>query len=248
MNRATLLDPRPTADWLDGVTPPAASVPRPFVTISRLAGAGGEAIGTALARHLSRDTELCGASGWQVHDGDVCAEIAADPALASRLEDLVREVYRPGLEEFLQHGQRPAGGQPIPLYRVFRTMRHLAVVGQGVLIGRAGVMLTRDLPAGVHIRLIAPREVRLERMRGRFGLTRDRALEALGEQDESRARLFLEYFQRQIDDPLLYDAVWNTARVTIDAVVEATVRLVRDRLFACRSAPAAAGAAEEAPP
>ena len=224
-------------DWLADVPPAAAADPRPFVTISRLAGAGGSAVADRLVRLLAHDRDVAGDRGWQVHDADVCGDIAADPALASRLEDLVREVYRPGLEDHLDRTPRPEGAQPIPVYRVFRTVRRLAQLGRGVIVGRAGVMLTRDLPLGVHLRLIAPREMRLQTLCDRYRLSRADGLAALTEQDSSRARLFLEYFQREIDDPMLYDAVFNTARVDLGTIAASIAQIVRDRLTESRVRP-----------
>lgn len=248
MPSATLLDRRPAADWLEHPGRTAATGPLPFVTISRLAGAGGDALAEALASRLSDDPELGGPIGWQTHDADVCAEIASDPELASRLEDLVREVYRPGLEDFTRDAPRLPGARPIPVHLIFRTVRHLATVGYGIIVGRAGVLLTRDLPLGVHVRLIAPREERLERMRTRFRLTREEALSSLEDQDGSRARLFRDYFQRDIDDPQLYDAVLNTGRISMEAAANVVVELLRDRVESARGAgPSGAPAGEAAP-
>lgn len=230
MSDVTSLDQNPAADWLIDPGRPSPSAPQPFVTISRLAGAGGDAVAAELARRLGEDPALAGPVGWRVHDSDICAGIAAEPALASRLDDLVREVYRPGLEDFTRGAPRLTGARPIPVHQIFRTVRHLATLGHGVIVGRAGVVLTRDLPLGVHIRLIAPREVRVHRLQVRFGLTREDALTSMQDQDAGRARLFLDYFQRDIDDAHLYDAVLNTARIDVRALADVILGLVRDRV------------------
>ena len=124
------------------------------------------------------------------------------------------------------------GGVPVPAHRAFHSVRELATAGHGVIVGRGGVMLTRDLPQGVHVRLIAPREVRIDRLSARHHIDREQAFAAIGEQDASRARLFREYFQREIDDPSLYDAVFNTARLPAASIAAAIAQMVRDRVSA----------------
>ena len=44
-------------------------------------------------------------------------------------------------------------------------VRALAEVGRVIIVGRGGVFITRDLPGGIHVRLVAPREWRVRRGR-----------------------------------------------------------------------------------
>ena len=49
-------------------------------------------------------------------------------------------------------------------------------------------------------------------------------------QDHDRLRLIKSFFAADIDDPLLYDAVWNTGTVPVEAIAEAVVSIIKHRL------------------
>lgn len=85
--------------------------------------------------------------------------------------------------------------------------------------------MTRALPLGVPIRVIAGNESRLLRLSRRYGYSPAQAAEELVEEDLARARLVKTHFQRDVSDPLLYDAVWNTDAVPIPDIAKLVVRL-----------------------
>ena len=43
------------------------------------------------------------------------------------------------------------------------------------------------------------------------------------EQDWNRARFVEKTYGRKIDDPLLYDGIWNTERIPVDLLAKAAV-------------------------
>jgi cytidylate kinase len=105
-------------------------------------------------------------------------------------------------------------------------MRTPANRGRVILLGRGGACLTHGFPGGVHIRLTAPKPVRVQRMRALLNLSEKEALRMMEERDRSRAALVRRYFDKDINDPLLYDAVWNTEEVSIDAIAQTVLRWV----------------------
>ena len=56
-----------------------------------------------------------------------------------------------------------------------------------------------------------------------------KAAELMGKADNGRARLLKRHFRVDIDDPLLYDAVWNTGVVSFEAIAESIVALLKER-------------------
>jgi len=54
-----------------------------------------------------------------------------------------------------------------------------------------------------------------------------RALLGFFDADRDRARLVRDYFNADIDDPLQYDAVWNTSTAPIDFIAAALVEMIR---------------------
>jgi cytidylate kinase len=201
---------------------------RPFVTISRQAGAGGRSLAEALLTAFNRRVrpELF---GWSWADQEVCERLARDPRLRDSLDALVGERFRGPLEDALAAAL--AGSTPqLALYRAaFRVERGLAAAGRVILVGRGGVSAARGLPGGVHVRLVGARTMRLERVAARNGWTRAQAGVWVDEQDRARERLLREYFNASLADPLLFHATFNTDTVSPDVAAEAVAELVLAR-------------------
>lgn len=202
---------------------------RPFVTISRQTGAGGRRLAEALLKVMAREKSPI-FHGWQVCDKELCQRLVEDPALKVSMRALLTETYRSEIEDtifLLLGGQTP---QEIVLKRMFEAIRTLATFGEVIIIGRGGVCLTRDLPLGVHVRLVGSEPVRVQRMMELFGYDDKEARSAVKRQDLDRARLLREWFRRDIDDSLLYDATWNTDAVPFDVIASSIVALIKERL------------------
>ena len=202
---------------------------RPFVTISRQAGAGGHTLASALMQAMQEERDAPLFQGWQMFDRELCEQLMEDPKLRVSMQSLVSEEYRSQIEDTifsLVGGESP---QYVVVKKLFEAIRTLATLGRVIIVGRAGMCVTRGLPDGVHIRLVAPEPTRVKRMRTLFEVTEREAREMVDRQDRDRARLVREHFYRDIHDPLLYDATWNTDAVSFDAVAAATIALIKQR-------------------
>ncbi len=201
----------------------------PFVTISRQAGAGGHLLSyVILSEFLKYDKQEL-FQGWHVFDKQLCEVIAQDPQIQDSIETLAREKYTPEFRDFLESlftGQ----SSRYTLYKTtFKIVRMLAVIGKVIVVGRGGALVTADLPQGIHIRLVAPESQRVIWMMKRFKLTKEEAKAAMAKQDSDRKKLIRMFFQRDIEDPHVYDVVWNTGRVGLDVICRNTIELIRAR-------------------
>jgi len=216
---------------------------RPFVTISRQTGAGGHTLARVLAQAMRQgDDPLF--QGWQVFDRELCETLMRDPKLRVSIQSLLTEAYRSQIEDAifsLLGGETP---RDVVVRKLFETIRALAAIGRVIIVGRAGMCVTRGLPDGVHLRLVAPEPVRIARMRERLHVGEHAAREMIGAQDHDRARLVRDHCHRDIDDPLLYDATWNTQTVPFEAIAASLIALIRHRADA---PPAPAGQARGVP-
>ena len=205
----------------------------PFLTISRQAGAGGHTLAETLRQTLECDPDPLW-HGWQVFDQALCTTLLQDPSLHVSLQSLLTEAYRTEIEELIFHlllfGRETP--QDVVVKKLFGVIRTLATVGKVIIVGRAGACVTRSLPLGVHLRLAAPEPVRVRRLMHLLGTGEPEALRAVRRQDADRARLVDTYFGRAIDDPLLYDATWNTETVAFEAIAAATLALLKARVHA----------------
>jgi cytidylate kinase len=200
----------------------------PFVTISREVGAGGHALAEALAARLSKESDAL-FSGWQIFDKNLCERLAEDPELHVSLKALLDEEYHTGLDDFLRSVLANVSPQIKIDHRMFRIVHNVCALGKAIVIGRAAALMTRDLPLGVHVRLVSAREARIERVKRETGFSAEAAREIVDLKDARRARMVDAYFNRDITDPLLYDCVWNTDTVSYDAIAESLVSMIRRR-------------------
>lgn len=209
---------------------------RPFITISREAGAGGHTLADALLENFEHqeDTDLF--KGWQVFDRRLCELVADDPAYRHSLQSLLAEEYRTRADEFFHQILRSSVDQRAVMERVFRVVRAVASVGKAIIVGRAGEEVTRDIGPGITVRLVAPEDVRIRGVMDHYGLSREAALEEAKRLDEARARLLKTHFRVDIEDPLRYDAVFNTGLLPIEAVADAVATMLLQESRAPRSA------------
>ncbi len=83
-----------------------------------------------------------------------------------------------------------------------------------VLIGRAATILLRGITPAVRVRISAPEDVRAARIHQEQGLTQDAALDWVRQSDHERASRVKFLYHVDWDDPLLYDLVLNSERLT----------------------------------
>jgi len=201
----------------------------PFVTISRQSGAGGHTLALAVMEELKKEFEGGWSQGWQVMDQEICRQVAEDPAVRVPVDSLLAAEYHSELEDILKELFLGYCSQDAVIRRMLHLIRDSATFGKVILVGRGASCLTRDLPMGVHIRLVASLESRLRRMRQSMNINEKQAREMIHDQDKAREKLVKIYFGKNIEDPLLYDAVWNTDTVPMETLAGLTVSMIREK-------------------
>jgi cytidylate kinase len=202
---------------------------RPFVTISRQAGAGGHTLANLLIEKMAKESDKDLFGEWEVFDQKLVAMVADDPNLRVSVEDLLGEEYRKAADDFFRQLITATTHQDIVMDRMFRLVRTVAEVGKSVIVGRAGSEVTKGLGPSVSVRLVAPEEFRIERMQRMHNLSEKEAISWLDRHDSGRARLLKRHFRVNIDDPLLYDAIWNTDKVHLEDIADSIVSLLAAR-------------------
>ncbi|MFI5345022.1 MAG: AAA family ATPase [Elusimicrobiota bacterium] len=227
----TNASPMSIADYLMNFAPAKPERirrPMPFVTISREAGAGAHSLADALSARFAREKDPL-FSQWQVFDRGLCERVAEDATMRTSLDGLLNDEFHSGFEDYLRQVLAGASSQSRVHHALFKTVREVCTLGKAIVIGRASAFVSRDLTLGVHVRLIASRKARIERVRRETGLGALETGRALDLKDAQRARLVKTYFQKDVADAHLYDAVWNSDYVSFDAMSAALVALIRER-------------------
>jgi hypothetical protein len=204
---------------------------RPFVTISRQAGACAVAIADTLAEALT--VMKIGASGpaWTVFERDLLKVVVQEHHLP---EGYMRDVEETRVPELQAIGEEMFGMlSPRTLAaKTSRTILHLAHLGNVIIVGRGGNLVTRLLPGGLRVRLIGTSRARMHRLMDERKLSRRQAEKQMARLDDARQAYVRKFFQRDVEDPLLYDLVVNTDGLRREAVAETLAYALRVRRIA----------------
>jgi cytidylate kinase len=101
----------------------------------------------------------------------------------------------------------------------------MSELGGVVLLGRGGNFILGP-KRGFHVRFVAPHETRVANLMKYREMTRKEAEGLISESDGMRGQLIRKLFRADIDDPVYYDLMVNSAYVDIEdllGVVKAAV-------------------------
>ena len=197
----------------------------PFVTISRQAGAGAETVAHLLAKKLNAQGAK-DASPWAAFDKNLIGKVLEDQHLPQEIARHVHEDKDTTVQALV--------GELLGLHPSMWTIFHhtsdailkLARVGRCIIVGRGGNIITAKLKGGVHVRLVAAENIRIAHLCKHFNLEEKAAAKFLHEHDDGRRRYVKTNFDRNIDDPLLYDAVLNTGLLGFERAADTIAAMV----------------------
>jgi hypothetical protein len=92
--------------------------------------------------------------------------------------------------------------------------------GNVIMVGRGGQVLLRDLPGVLHLRVVAPFELRLRRFMEQEKIDEKQATRILRRSDRDSAGFIQSFFDVDWDNAALYDLVVNTHKISVDAAVK----------------------------
>lgn len=98
--------------------------------------------------------------------------------------------------------------------------------GNTVIVGRGGQVLMRNLPGVLHVRIVAPFEVRLKRIMAAEGGDEKKASRFLNRSDRDSAGFLRSFFDVDWEDRSLYDLVINTGKLLTATAVNLIVESV----------------------
>lgn len=165
--------------------------------------------------------------------GDLIAERLADRLGVRRLDRgmMVAEVYRYGVSPREAFAPEMEERKPTLLQRLDEERRRYSVLlrailyeraeeGEAVIIGLGSQVLLRNISHVLKTLVVAPLEVRVERVMEREGSDRATAHNLVRQSDRDRAG-YMQYFHHVFwTDPTLYDLVINTGQLQIDTAVD----------------------------
>ena len=220
------------AAWRGLSAHPSNKPVRPFVTISRENGSGGTNMARLLAVELNRGVPV--EDMWRIYEGNLTTRMLKYYHLPAHLakylpEDRISEVnasvgeivgLHPNLWELVE--------------KTNLTIRQIALEGHAIIVGRASAYATAGLPDGVHVRLVAPVANRAHSLAQLYNISEADAAAFNARYDHGRRRYAKNTFNADITDPLAYDLVINTGRVSFAEAAKLVAARVQMQVAAAR--------------
>lgn len=173
------------------------------ITISRQMGSLGRKVGEETARRL----------GYRM----VWREVINEAALRTGVPEMALAT----IDELGLLGLKPSTVNQEAYLRAVRQVVYELVHDENiVIVGRAGQMILREEKGVLHVRVVAPLEVRIKRTASDMKLEPDSARKLVEQSDRARAHYLKRYYHANIDDPGLYDIVINTGRLAVGRAAE----------------------------
>jgi cytidylate kinase len=183
-----------------------------IITISREMGSAGIPIAHKAAEKL----------GYTLVDGEAIRKVADQYGLSPEALEIADE-KPPAFVERLDEQI------VVDLHQIELIILNYAQQGNVIIYGRGGQDLVRELNSVFRVRIIAPFEERVERWAEREWIDPDLARVLVRKSDQQRAGFIKYYFDRDWADPLGYDLVINTLRLSEETAVKLICDGIKDR-------------------
>ncbi|MFV1883980.1 MAG: AAA family ATPase [Balneola sp.] len=182
---------------------------QPVITISREFGAKGAALANELGKKLS----------FKVWDKEILDVISKKLGSSSEYLQALDENSRNLLEDtifgFMNHKGTNLNYQ---IYLV-KAIRSIEDHGSSIIIGRAANFICRN-PRSLHVRVVCPMEERIKQYAASNKISLKQARAVIQQKDLERENFTLFNFNRDVEQASHYDLILNSARFSMDEMVE----------------------------
>jgi cytidylate kinase len=194
------------------VEPPAV------IVIAREVGAGGGAVARLVGDTL----------GFRVWDQEIVHTIADKSGLRESLLASLDEHATSALAELLATLRRRDEAMSAYTQRLAEVVHAIARHGAAVLVGRGSQFLV-DAKRALRVRVIAPRDLRAARFAAAKKMSVEEAARELVRADRDREVFVRKHFAEDVNAPLHYDLVVNTAEFSLGAARDVVVAAYQGR-------------------
>ena len=185
-----------------------------IVTISRQTGSKGEEIAALLAKKLNHEL----IDDEKIHSlAESCDDEYKDACSAYEMEK-----FR-GFFERLSFNR--------PAYKSLFESLNLGLAGRDnvILLGRGVQFVLKEFRGILHVRIVAPEELRIKQIAAQKSLSEQAARDYVHSQDTQRRALIQSIYKIDLNDFQLYDMVINTADFSIEAACDLIARGIQKK-------------------
>ena len=191
------------------------------ITISREYGCPGIPIANEVAKAFSKKEE------WTVIDKQVIKQAAEEFDIPAKLLDEISKSKPKGIFEelFMAFSDVHLPSDVKIKTTIARILRTIALHGNVVILGRGGVVLSRDIEKSLHIQLHASSSWRLKRVKALENISSD--AEAIGRMNvvDNERVYFRNYFAGENLNSNIFDVSFNCEYLKEEAIVQSILKL-----------------------
>jgi cytidylate kinase len=197
----------------------------PFVTLSREFGCPSKLVAKELCEELNRRAIRDHKHQWQCISKEIVEEAAAklklEPEKIRHFDAESKEALYEVLSAFSTNYKSSRA-----IERTTReVVRTFARRGHAILIGRGGVAITQGWPNSLHVRLIAPKEWRIEEYAKRHSLTHKESENIVAGMDKKRTD-WIEIYLGHKMDPNIFDIIINCKPLSIEEITNGIIGMM----------------------
>jgi cytidylate kinase len=180
------------------------------ITVSRESGSGGTILASRLAEELKFD----------LFHREVISEMAESANISAKIVETLDEKGLSVLEDSIASVIRDKHLWPDQFLKLLmKVIGTIGKHGRAVIVGRCAHCIL-PYEGTLRIRVIAPLALRVHNISHELDITEEEAQKLILKKDSDRRSFSHKYFYTDVSDPLLYDLVINTARISIDMAVK----------------------------
>ena len=183
----------------------------PAITLSREPGSGGKLVAKAVADRL----------GLDLFHHDIIDAMAANADTSARVIRTLDERGVSMLEDWVSAAISDRHLWPDEYVQVMmRVIGTIGRHGKAIIVGR-GANFVLPPKNRFRVRIIAPLELRVNRVAETFGVSRKDAKRRVLHTESDRQAFVRKYFHSDIRDPVNYDMLLNTGTLSVESAATA---------------------------
>ena len=208
--------------------------PSPFaptvITISRQTGSGGDEIALKISKTL----------GYAYFDKTLMTSVGKEIGVSEEeISDFYEDTYKvKSLVDKIFLRDKPAAesvtiidgvkirkrlDEEETLSTIQTVVSNLASRGKIIIVGRGGQAILKDKVGILHVRIVAPLAIRIERVMKNQGISKEEAAKCIEDNDKAAAEYLQRFYHINWEDPQLYDIVLNTGKMDLDVATKTII-------------------------
>ncbi len=205
--------------------------PGPVITISRQSGCSARGLTENLVKEINKSTQdKANYKEWDYINKELLEKAARELDVnPSEIAYVFKYQERNALGDiFASYANKYYKSDRKIRKTIANVIRSIAEEGNIIIIGRGGVVLSKDIKRSLHISLEAPLEWRSLMISERYDLSFADAKKSVIEMDKKRER-FRESFEGRNSEHTWFDVTFNRMSLTENEIIQTIIKMMENR-------------------